>query len=229
MSLLASVLKKNEDDLQRDDSKDWRMRALYIFYSRQEEKGKRDTIWFKKTNPWIKGLNRRLRDIECYNCHKHGHYDQDCLKKRDASRSNFNNNRGFNNKKFNDRRRGDDRRINASDDCEEGYRPQKRSRNSRYENNGVVSQSEYILFSALSCCTPPDSCDSWLVDSGAYRHFSRYKEVLLDLVERKSNLKIILGDNSTYPVKDFGCVISQFFIFYSRIFTKFIGEVLGIP
>lgn len=43
----------------------------------------------------------------------------------------------------------------------------------------------------------------WLVNSGATHHFSGCKEVLSNLIERKSNLKIILGDNATHPVKGF--------------------------
>ena len=46
-----------------------------------------------------------------------------------------------------------------------------------------------------------DTLDHWLIDSGASRHFIAYKEALLNLVEKKTNLKIILGDNATYPVK----------------------------
>lgn len=45
-----------------------------------------------------------------------------------------------------------------------------------------------------------------MVDSGASRHFSGYREVLSNLVERETNWKIILGDNSTYLVKGFGSV-----------------------
>jgi len=41
-----------------------------------------------------------------------------------------------------------------------------------------------------------------LVDSGASRHFSGYKEVLSNLIERETSLKIILEDNSTYLVKE---------------------------
>ena len=43
--------------------------------------------------------------------------------------------------------------------------------------------------------------DVWLIDSGASRHLIGYKEALSDLVEKDTNLEIILGDNATYPVK----------------------------
>jgi len=78
-----------------------------------------------------------------------------------------------------------------------------RSRNSGYGNDAVASQSEHILISALSSSSSLDFCDSWLVDSGASRHFSGYCEFLSNLVERESNLKIILRDNSTHLMKGF--------------------------
>ena len=44
----------------------------------------------------------------------------------------------------------------------------------------------------------------WLIDSGASRHFTGYKEVLYNLVEKETNLEIILGDDMKYPVKGVG-------------------------
>lgn len=78
-------------------------------------------------------------------------------------------------------------------------------RNSRYEeSNFVEKQTEFYLISALSTATAPDTLDHWLIDSGASRHFIGYKEVLTNLIEKKTNLEIILGDNATYPVKGIG-------------------------
>ena len=48
--------------------------------------------------------------------------------------------------------------------------------------------------------------DAWLIDSGASRHRIGFKEALSDVVEKGTNLKIILGDNATYPVKGTGTV-----------------------
>lgn len=152
---------------------------------------------------------KEMSKIECYNCHKFGHYAQDCWENRNAPRSRYNKNRSLHNSKFNNRRRDnlrirdDRRRRDAPYDCDENHRSQKKSRNSRYEINAAASQFECILISSLSSSSPPYSYDSWLVDSGASRHFSKYKEVLSNLVEREISLKIILGDNSTYPVKGF--------------------------
>jgi len=39
---------------------------------------------------------------------------------------------------------------------------------------------------------------------GASRHFTGYKEVLHNLIEKETNLEIVLGDNMKYPVKGVG-------------------------
>ena len=45
--------------------------------------------------------------------------------------------------------------------------PFKRSRNSRYEESNVVDnkRNAFILISALSTASPPDTLDVWLIDS----------------------------------------------------------------
>lgn len=84
--------------------------------------------------------------------------------------------------------------------------------NSRYDNNAVETQSKYSLDYALSSSSPSSSFNRWLVDSGASKHFTGYREVLSNLVERDSDLKIILGDNCTYHVK--GCKSISFHLNY---------------
>jgi len=46
----------------------------------------------------------------------------------------------------------------------------------------------------------------WLIDSGASRHFTNHKEVLHNLIEKETNLEIVLGDNMKYPMKGVGNV-----------------------
>eukprot|EP00253_Pinus_taeda_P015469 PITA_15469 len=80
--------------------------------------------------------------------------------------------------------------------------PFKKARNSRYESNTVNNkQDEYYLPAALSTTAPPDLLGNWLIDSGASRHFTGYKEALYDLIEKETNLEIVLGDNTKYPMK----------------------------
>lgn len=68
-------------------------------------------------------------------------------------------------------------------------------------------------------------CDSWLVNSGASQNFSRYHELISNLVERETNLKIIFGDSSTYFVKGFGSV--KFHLDYGE--TVLLHDVMYVP
>lgn len=90
-------------------------------------------------------------------------------------------------------------------------RPSMKSSNSMYEESNVVNnkQKEYYLISALSTASPPDNLGNWLIDSGASRHFTRYKEALSNLIENETKLEIILGDDATYPMKGVGNVTLQ--------------------
>ena len=67
--------------------------------------------------------------------------------------------------------------------------------------------------------------DVWLIDSGASRHLTRFKEALSDLVEKDTNLKIILGDNATYLVKGTGTVT----LHLSQGQVLCLQEVLYVP
>eukprot|EP00253_Pinus_taeda_P030163 PITA_30163 len=60
-----------------------------------------------------------------------------------------------------------------------------------------------------STTAPSDSLGNWLIDSGASRHFTGYKEALSNLIEKETNLEIALGDNSKYLVKGIGNVTLQ--------------------
>ncbi len=58
----------------------------------------------------------------------------------------------------------------------------------------------FVLISALSSHVQAD-CSTWLIDSGASRHISRYKQHLSNLVENNSHLQVIIGDDASYSVK----------------------------
>eukprot|EP00253_Pinus_taeda_P002492 PITA_02492 len=143
------------------------------------------------------------RKRRCYNCNRFGHYARECSHKKDTPRddeNNNNNNKGNGNQRNN--RFNNKGKRNATDARYGNDRPPKRKRNSRYEESNVVEkQKEFYLISALSIASPPETLDHWLIDSGASRHFTGYKEALSNLVEKKTNLEIILGDNATYPMK----------------------------
>ena len=64
-----------------------------------------------------------------------------------------------------------------------------------------------------------------MTDSGASRHFTRYKEAPSNLIEKDTNLEIILGDNATYPMKGVGNVALQL----NQGNTIHLQEVLYVP
>jgi len=44
----------------------------------------------------------------------------------------------------------------------------------------------------------------WHIDSGASRHFIKYKEALSSLINKETIMETILGDDATYPGKGVG-------------------------
>ena len=46
--------------------------------------------------------------------------------------------------------------------------------------------------------------NDWLVDSGASKHTTRYKESFINRSEHESPLKVKLGDDYQYPIKGSG-------------------------
>ena len=66
---------------------------------------------------------------------------------------------------------------------------------------------------------------NWLIDSGASRHFTRYKEALSNLIGNETNLDIILGDDATYPTKGVGNATFQL----NQGNTINLQEVLYVP
>ena len=46
--------------------------------------------------------------------------------------------------------------------------------------------------------------NDWLVDSGAYKHMTGYKDSFINMSEHGSPHKVKLGDNYQYPIKGSG-------------------------
>jgi len=111
-----------------------------------------------------------MRNVECFNYHKHGNYARDCLERKSfynqRSSNNYNNQSPDRKRRHYGGRKYEGRSNAFSDHVQEPC-PQKRYKNTRYENNVVASQSEYFLIIAFSSASPPYSLESWLVDSGA--------------------------------------------------------------
>ena len=59
---------------------------------------------------------------------------------------------------------------------------------------------KYVLIFALTG-TITHGSDTWLVDSGASKHMSGFKDSLSNLTEKDSPHKVKLGDDYQYPIK----------------------------
>ena len=46
--------------------------------------------------------------------------------------------------------------------------------------------------------------NDWLVDSGEFKHMTRYKESFINMCELESRHKVKLGDDYQYPIKGSG-------------------------
>jgi hypothetical protein len=114
---------------------------------------------------------------KCYCCQKMGHIARNCpLKKEQA-------------------RKGQNKRHHAHV-VEDDEPAQKRTKD--YD-----SSEEHVLISALTG-TITHGSDTWLVDSGASKHMTGYKDSLSDLVQKDSPHKVKLGDDYQYPIKGVG-------------------------
>jgi hypothetical protein len=91
----------------------------------------------------------------------------------------------------------------------------------RYED---IKEESFLFISALSSMVPTDN-DTWLIDSGASRHMTGFRDHLTNLVEKETNIHVVLGDNSRYNVKGVG---TSTFQLYSDIPLQ-LSEVLYVP
>ena len=116
-------------------------------------------------------------NIRCFTCQKVGHISRDCPLVRELKKNERN------------------KRHHANGVEDEGP-SQKKERNDNSDN-------EYSLISALTS-TVTRGNDTWLVDSGASKHMSGFKDYLSTLIERESHQKVKLGDDYQYPIKGVG-------------------------
>ena len=62
------------------------------------------------------------------------------------------------------------------------------------------SGEEYVLISTLTESVSPGN-DTWLINNGASKHMTGFKESLSCLEQNESPHKVMLGDDSQYPIK----------------------------
>ena len=92
----------------------------------------------------------------------------------------------------------------------------KKGRNKRHHANATEDEEpvlkkernndlddEYVLITTLTG-TVTHGNDTWLVDSGASKHMTGYKDYLTDLIKKESHQKVKLGDDYQCPIKGVG-------------------------
>ena len=167
------------------------------------------------------------RKGRCFYCNKFGHFARQCPHKKDTPRDfdNHNNNfKGNGNQRNNNFNHKGKRNAPAAQNG--NGRPPKKSRNFKYEEVNVgEKQKEFYLSSSLTTTSPPDALDHWVIDRGTSRHFTGYKEALSNLIEKNTNMEIILGDNATYPMKR----IESVTLHLNQSQTLHLQEVLNVP
>jgi hypothetical protein len=65
-------------------------------------------------------------------------------------------------------------------------------------------KDEAFFFISTLLGTVPTNSDILLIDNGASKHMTGYRDHLTNLVEKESSLHVVLGDNARYTVKGVG-------------------------
>ena len=73
----------------------------------------------------------------------------------------------------------------------------------KQESEDSSSDEEYVLISALIGTVTHGSRD-WLIDSGASKHMTGFKESFEKISKHNSPHKVKLGDDYQYPIKGSG-------------------------
>jgi hypothetical protein len=166
----------------------------------------------KKPTGKLSHLNPHLSKVNCYNCGKLGHYARECRNPPAQQKR-----KGRFQKRF--------QKFQASVVNEEA-KPQEepQRRQTRAATREQELQKEHYLVSALSG-TITKSQEIWLIDSGASKHMTGFKQNLANYQDRNYKAKVELGDDGTYEIKGFG---STSFQFHSGTIFH-IDEILYVP
>ena len=155
--------------------------ALTVHSKAHSKSTRKKTHHFRSKHSHKDNTRRDMSRIICYACDEAGHFAKDCPNKQKIV------------KKSNKRRH----HAHAAEDDEPS---RKRS---RYESEDSSSEDEYVLISALTGNITHGS-DDWLIDSGASKHMTGFKEFFVRLSEHESPHKVKLGDDYQYPIKGIG-------------------------
>ena len=153
------------------------------------------TVHFKKSrseNNHHQGKHSHQKDIfvkkdpsklRCYTCNERGHFARNCPMNKSESK-----------KKKNSKRRHHAHTVEDDDP------PKKKV---KQESEASSRDEEYVLIFALTGTVTHGSKD-WLIESGASKHMTGFKESFEKLSEHNSPHKVKLGDDYQYPIKGSG-------------------------
>ena len=137
-----------------------------------------------KGNHFHKDNTRKyLSRIRYYTCDEKRHYARECPRNKNVS-----------NKKEGNKRR---HHAHAAEDDEPSKKRVKQ------ESEYSSSVEEYVLISTLTENITHGSND-WIIDSGASRHMTGFKESFVKLSKHESLYKVKLRDDYQYPIKGTG-------------------------
>ena len=120
-----------------------------------------------------------MSKIRCYNCIQFGHFAKNCKK---PPNKNWQRNK-----------------HHASTAAEE-EEPQRKK--SRAETIDQEQRECYMVSSLLGSVS--NSTDSRWIDSGVSKHMTGFRKVLINFKDKKFNVKVKMGDNSTYAIRGIG-------------------------
>jgi hypothetical protein len=67
----------------------------------------------------------------------------------------------------------------------------------------ILQRNEDINILEISGMVPIND-DTWLIDIGSSRHMTGFRDHLINLVDKETNLHVVLGDDARYIVKGVG-------------------------
>ena len=127
-----------------------------------------------------------MSKVECYNCHKFGHFSKVCRQNKRKPKQRF--------------------QASAAEADEEEEEPKKKKKTKA--NKDEETRREYYFISALTSSFT-DCATSWLVDNGASRHMTGNRGAITSYRTKKFTTQVELGDDSTYKIEGVGSTSLQ--------------------